>query len=104
MYCFRETVMFCRGPGSEFKIVSTLITVCAVQYYYFILCMSFLNTILGVWSSPLLKGGKPPPCAFFSFTKVDQDRVVLFGGCQSGYIGISDLYLFDLSIMVSCCD
>ena len=57
----------------------------------------------GVWSSPLLKGEIPPPCSHFSFTKVDRDRVVLFGGYQSapGHGCANDLYLFNMKNMVS---
>ena len=57
----------------------------------------------GVWSSPLLKGEIPPPCSYFSFTKVNQDRVVLFGGYQRGRGEVNDLYLFNLRNMVSWC-
>ena len=35
-----------------------------------------------VWISPETTGPRPPPCAAFSFTKVDSHRVVLFGGRQ----------------------
>ena len=43
-------------------------------------CM-FLSTVTGEWSSPVVTGTKPPPRAWFSFTKVDSRRaVVLYGG------------------------
>ena len=64
--------------------------------------LSLPNTHPGVWSSPLLKGEIPPPCSHFSFTKVDQDRVVLFGGWQSDRV-VNDHYLFNLRNMVSWC-
>lgn len=34
------------------------------------------------WIIPELTGIRPPPCAAFSFTRVDQHRAVLFGGRQ----------------------
>ena len=37
---------------------------------------------IGKWISPELIGDRPPPCAAFSFTRVDKYRVVLFGGRQ----------------------
>ena len=67
--------------------------------------LSLPNTLPGVWSSPQLKGKRPPPWDSFTFTKVDQDRAVLFGGEQPGHIKVNDLYLFNLREMVSwCCD
>ncbi|XP_064387422.1 uncharacterized protein LOC135335784 [Halichondria panicea] len=55
----------------------------------------------GVWSSPELRGKRPPPCADFSFTMVDQNRAVLFGGTQPGRdCYANDVYLFDFRSMV----
>jgi len=33
---------------------------------------------------PQCSGAPPSPCAAFSFTKIDEHRVVLFGGRQCG--------------------
>ena len=66
--------------------------------------LSLPNTLPGVWSSPQVKGERPPPCSRFTFTKVDQDRAVLFGGYRSGGVRVNDLYLFNLRKMVSWCD
>ena len=54
----------------------------------------------GVWSTPQLKGERPLPCSSFSFTKVNHDKVILFGGYKKGYLS-NDLYLFNLRNMVS---
>ncbi len=35
-----------------------------------------------MWFSPETTGIRPPPCAAFSFTRVDSHRVVLFAGRQ----------------------
>ncbi|XP_064393447.1 uncharacterized protein LOC135340946 isoform X2 [Halichondria panicea] len=54
----------------------------------------------GVWSSPELRGERPPPCIDFTFTMVDQHRAVLFGGRKSGHGGqINDIYFFDFRTM-----
>ena len=37
---------------------------------------------VGEWISPEMTGVRPLPCAAFSLTRVDQHRVVLFGGRQ----------------------
>ena len=47
--------------------------------------------------------GEIPPCSRFSFTKVDHDRVVLFGGYQYDLPGVNDLCVFNLRNMVSRC-
>ena len=56
---------------------------------------------LGTWSSPDVSGQRPPPCAYFSFTKIDDHHVMLFGGGQPGRGMTSDLYILDLARMVS---
>ena len=84
---------------------STHITYSCTQSYDYTNVFHFqINTLPGVWSSPSVKGEKPPPCSSFSFTKVDQDTVVLFGGFQPGSVRVNDLYLFNLRKMVSWCD
>ncbi len=55
----------------------------------------------GVWSSPELRGERPPSCQGFTLTMVDQHRAVLFGGFQPGCGRVNDVYLFDFRTMVS---
>jgi hypothetical protein len=54
----------------------------------------------GVWSSPVVRGTRPPPCACFTLTSVDNHRAVLFGGFHPERGQISDIYLIDFSTMV----
>ena len=56
----------------------------------------------GKWLSPVTTGVRPPPCAAFSFTKVDCSRVVLFGGRQQKE-RVNELYILDMSNWV-CLD
>ena len=56
----------------------------------------------GTWSSPTVTGTRPPPCEYFSFTMVDESHAVLFGGVHSGSGYTNDVYMLDLSRMVSC--
>ncbi|XP_064393451.1 uncharacterized protein LOC135340948 isoform X1 [Halichondria panicea] len=57
----------------------------------------FFDTQNGVWSSPELRGERPPPCKDFTFTTVDQHRAVLFGGYQPGRGEVNDVYIFNFS-------
>ncbi|XP_064393462.1 uncharacterized protein LOC135340956 [Halichondria panicea] len=59
----------------------------------------FVDTQNGVWSSPGLRGERPPPCSHFTFTMVDHHRAVLFGGDQPEYRRVNDVYLFDFRTM-----
>ena len=38
---------------------------------------------LGQWSSPCMKGVRPPPCDDFSLTMIYEDQAVMFGGDTS---------------------
>ena len=49
-----------------------------------------------------MTGTRPPPCDDFSFTMVDESHAVLFGGYHSGPGRTNDVYMLDLSRMVSC--
>ena len=49
-----------------------------------------------------MTGTRPPPCRDFSFTMVDDSHAVLFGGYNLGSRFINDVYMLDLSRMVSC--
>jgi hypothetical protein len=54
----------------------------------------------GSWCSPGVSGTRPPPCAFFSFTAIDQHRAVVFGG-RTQTARVSDTYILDMTKMVS---
>ena len=60
-----------------------------------------LTTCLGTWSSPVVSGTRPPPCEDFSLTMIDEDHAVLFGGDQSGGAASGDVYILDITTMVS---
>ena len=57
---------------------------------------------LGSWSSPSVKGSRPPPCAYFSLTMIDEERAVMFGGCDCNWKCFNDVYFLHMSTMVSC--
>ena len=61
----------------------------------------YSSSLSGTWSTPKVSGQIPPPCAYFSFTKIDHHRVLLYGGERYGQKGLSDLYILDLTAMVS---
>ena len=61
----------------------------------------FLSPHTGTWSSPPITGTRPPPCADFSFTKIDEQHAVLFGGEGQGDVLTNNAYLIDLKKMVS---
>ena len=54
----------------------------------------------GTWSSPRMTGSRPPPCSYFSFTTVDGNRAVVFGGDQPGRGHVNDVYIIDFNDMV----
>ena len=56
----------------------------------------------GVWSCPATTGERPPPCAGFTFTVVDDRRAVMFGGRNGEKGQMNDVYIIDLSTMVKC--
>ena len=49
-----------------------------------------------VWVVPQTTGTRPPPCAAFSFTKIDCHRVVLFGGRQL-QARVNEIHILDMS-------
>ena len=53
---------------------------------------------LDSWSSPVTTGSSPSPCDGFSFLKVNNSIVILFGGGGDGYF--DQLYTLDLNTMV----
>ena len=62
---------------------------------------SSLHIYSGTWSSPTISGTRPPPCSFFSITKVDEDNAVLFGGRGQGNVVTNHIYNINLKGMVS---
>ena len=54
----------------------------------------------GLWSSPILRGNRPPPCAYFTLTSIDNNRAVLFAGKQPEHGRVNDMYIIDFDIMV----
>ena len=57
----------------------------------------------GTWSSPEITGPRPPPCAGFSFTKVDLSRAVLFGGRQR-HQRVNEVHILDMENRVNRSD
>ena len=50
-----------------------------------------------------MTGSHPPPCQGFTFTQVDMERAVLFGGFQPGTKRrVNDVYILNLYNRVSC--
>ena len=61
----------------------------------------FPSTFIGTWSSPTLRGTRPPPCCEFSLTMIDDHRAVLFGGMQPpGPTSTKEVFILDLTGMV----
>ena len=61
-----------------------------------------ISPSLGSWSSPSVKGSRPPPCAYFSLTMIDEERAVMFGGYDCNWKCLNDVYVLHMSTMVSC--
>ena len=64
--------------------------------------ISTVSPSLGSWSSPSVKGSRPPPCADFSLTMIDDECAVMFGGEDYTLIYFNDVYMLHMSTMVSC--
>ena len=47
------------------------------------------------WSNIEAVGTRPPPCHSFSFTRIDVDRIILFGGCLVDDTIVNDIYILD---------
>ena len=60
-----------------------------------------LSLPLGSWSSPSVKGSRPPPCSAFSLTMIDEEHAVMFGGLSPGSGYSTDVYVLHLPTMVS---
>ena len=48
-----------------------------------------------------MKGSRPPPCAYFSLTMIDEEHAVMFGGYSLGSGRSADVYVLHLPTMVS---
>ena len=73
----------------------------AVSRYSIDCVHCFPSTLTGTWSSPTLRGTRPPPCSNFSLTMIDDHRAVLFGGQQPpGPTSTEEVYILDLTGMV----
>ena len=53
-----------------------------------------------MWISPETTGSRPPPCAAFTFMRVDPCRVVVFGGRQIGG-RVNELHILNMENWVS---
>ena len=60
-----------------------------------------LSLPLGLWSSPSVKGSRPPPRSDFSLTMIDEEDAVMFGGYSSHSRNSGDMYVLHLPTMVS---
>ena len=55
----------------------------------------------GMWSSPPTTGPRPPPCSGFTFTAINKQQAVFFGGYLPEHKRRSDdVYIIDFSTMV----
>ena len=64
--------------------------------------ISTVSPSLGSWSSPSVKGSKPPPCADFSMTMIDEECAMMFGGLDHTGELVYDVYILHMTTMVSC--
>ena len=65
------------------------------------LCNNISICTTGVWNSPTSTGERPPPCAHFTLTSIDDRRAVLFGGFNGDQGDMmNDVYIIDLQNMV----
>lgn len=67
-------------------------------------CRNTLSTLelsrpcAGLWISPVVTGTCPPPCSAFSFTPLDGNRAVMYGGTiDSSSEPTSNVYIASLS-------
>ena len=88
------------GEGGPMRSMSsTSVKVVIVKFIEF--AHIDAHSSVGVWFSPTIGGTRPPPCAGFSLTSIDNHRAVLFGGYQPECGGaVSDLYIIDFLAMV----
>ena len=59
------------------------------------------SACLGTWECPTTTGTHPPPCQGFTFTMIDEDRIVLFGGFQPATKRrVNDVYILNIHTKV----
>ena len=68
-----EGVELQKGAGYDFNEESIFMWTNELHLY---------SVLESKWINQETKGIKPPPCAAFSFTRIDQSRILLFGGRQ----------------------
>ena len=62
----------------------------------------------GEWSCPTETGTKPPPLTWFTFTKVDKRRAVVYGGytgeglCGDAYVLELDKWVCEYTTVSMC--
>ena len=97
--CYTLALLIFGSNVSHFQVpIQTLFDTAVDVWACSLIFMCFLS---GTWSSPTITGTRPPPCQNFSFTMVDESHAVLFGG-SSDSRWTNDVYMLDLSRMVSC--
>ena len=56
----------------------------------------------GTWSSPVVGGARPPPCAGFTLTVIaDNSALLIGGGTDEELLDMHVVYIIDLKRMVS---
>ena len=55
----------------------------------------------GEWSSPAVTGTPPPPLQGCSFTLINNNKALQFGGYRDGRVCSNDVYCFDIGRNVS---
>ena len=88
------------GWTNEFHVFNIGQGSVVYKYIYAHIDSCIYNSPAGLWSSPLLKGTRLPPCAHFTLTSIDNNRAVLFAGRQIEHGRVNDLYMIDFDIMV----
>ena len=73
---------------------------CATLTSEFAITVDFYPSFTGTWSSPTIRGTRPPPCSSLTLTMIDDHRAVLFGGRQPPGRSTKDGYILDLTGMV----
>ncbi len=59
-----------------------------------------LSYFVGKWATPAVTGTSLPPCCDFTFTMIDDNRAVLFGGFARSE-ETNDIYIFNFHELVS---
>ena len=51
--------------------------------------------LAGTWSTPRVTGTPPEPRAWCSFTKIDEEHALVFGGQTDGDRRLNDIYMLN---------